>query len=182
MPELFIKLLRYSVIFSLLCKRIYVSNYQLFIILIWFQIMNGTNIGQNNSFKQPPLPPTHRKRQNILAIIGLGLILLSVCTFVVSPEFSVYAWLFALIISIAGLFFKPRWMAVVGTIISVIPILFMLLLVLVINNPGPPSPDDLRRSQHLAIDNDTIEPVDSIDSLLLAPVDFNEISTTDSLR
>lgn len=126
---------------------------------------------QMNPNMQQPTPP--RKRINMVAMIGLGLILLSICLFVVSPQISIYAWFFGMVFSVAGLFFKPRWMAVIGTVLSLIPILFFLLLVLVINNPKPPTEEDLQRSRELRG-----EVVD--DSLLLSPIEVDELVPNDS--
>ena len=125
----------------------------------------------NPNMQQPTAP---RKRINIVAMIGLGLILLSVCLFMVSPQISIYAWFFGMAFSIAGLFFKPRWMAVIGTVLSSIPILFFLLLVLVINNPKPPTEEDLQKSREFRG-----EVVD--DSLLLNPVEVDELVSNDSI-
>lgn len=132
--------------------------------------------------QQMPQQPEHRKRMNVVAMIGLGLILLSICLFMVSPGISIYSWFFGMIFSIAGLFFKPRWMAIIGTIISSIPILLFLLLVLVIHNPGPPTERDLEKMSKVLVD----EVVDTIDNtsdeaLLLEPVDVEDIVNTDSI-
>ena len=112
-------------------------------------------------------------------MIGLGLILLSILVFMVAPEISIYAWIFGMAFSIVGLFFKPRWMAVIGSIISSIPLLIFLLVVLILNNPGPPSAEDLQRSREVregvteeVFDDDVV--VDE-DSLLLNPIEVDEI-------
>lgn len=133
---------------------------------------------QNQQFQPYPpqqQQPNSKKRFNVIAMIGLGLILLSICLFMVSPQISIYAWIFGMTFSFAGLFIKPRWMAVIGTIISSIPLFFILLIVLIINNPGPPSAEQLQQSEEL-LDEEVVE----IDSLALEPLEVDELISNDS--
>ena len=103
------------------------------------------------------------------------MVLLSICLFMVTPQISIYAWIFGMAFSIAGLFFKPRWMAVIGTIISSIPLLFLLLIVFIINNPRPPTEEDLQKTRELR------EEVVGEDSLMLNPVEVEEMIFSDSI-
>lgn len=122
-----------------------------------------------------PADGSPRKHYNFAGMMGLGLILLAICVITIAPVVSIVCWIVGMISSFVGLAFKPRWMAVIGAILSLIVIAFIILLILIFNNPGPPGPNS-----HI----DGIAPPEIVadsDSLMLDEVEIEEIVVSDSI-
>ena len=113
-----------------------------------------------------PMPPERPKWQRYIGFIGLGLLIASVASIYIWSDIMLILLGAGIVLCFIGLFFKPRWPAVLGCGLSVVIVVFVAIIAIAVGQwHGPYERSDLEEYDSLAVDTvdlEAFEPTDTV--------------------
>lgn len=113
-----------------------------------------------------PMPPERPKWQRYIGFIGLGLLIVSVASIYIWSDIMLILLGAGIVLCFIGLFFKPRWPAVLGCGLSVVIVAFVAIIAIAVGQwHAPYERSDLEEYDSLAVDTvdlEAFEPTDTV--------------------